>query len=617
MLNKFVINITRNKNRKKIFLQNNKNLKNFKFFKGVDGYNKNLNPLLNKLQLFIDKNYKDFFLNRPLLNTEIGCFLSHYKLWKICVKINKPILILEDDAVVDIGLYKEKTIIKDLQKCDILFLGFRDLAIENNLKNKSLEYNYNLLKLGKHCVNTHAYCIKPDSAKKLIQSVKQNYIIPVDNFIHCTKTLRLGYKKQIINQIPRKIMESSIEPKINVLTVGTDLTKCKKLYKSLKKFNIQCKNLGDNIVWNGGDMTSIGGGQKLNLLKKHIKNLDDNDLILFTDAYDVFYNDNLETILERFESFNCKILFAAEKNCWPDNTIASKFPNQKEPYKYLNSGCFIGKVSELKKLLKDNIQDNADDQLFLQKVFLKNKLDIKLDYEQYIFVTSDSEVELKNNQLYNPITNCCGCIYHGNGDLHAKNHFKILYNNLFKNNKLFCLTNEINVNKIENDMFVLDFLSNKECNKLIKLAEDYGVWDSLDYDKFPAKEIRLYKLGLLSKLQEKFEKQITPILENLYKPVEIYGIRDAFITKYSIGSQTSLPLHNDASLVTISIKLNDNYQGGVLDFPRQNINNTKIEVGKALVFPGMLTHGHESLELTEGIKYSLTIWTKRFNNDWI
>ena len=82
MINKFVINITRNKNRRKVFLENNKNLKKVSFFNGVDGYNKNLKLLLNNLKLQIDKNYKDFFLNRPLLNTEIGCFLSHYKLWK-------------------------------------------------------------------------------------------------------------------------------------------------------------------------------------------------------------------------------------------------------------------------------------------------------------------------------------------------------------------------------------------------------------------------------------------------------------------------------------------------------------------------------------------------------
>jgi predicted 2-oxoglutarate/Fe(II)-dependent dioxygenase YbiX len=76
-------------------------------------------------------------------------------------------------------------------------------------------------------------------------------------------------------------------------------------------------------------------------------------------------------------------------------------------------------------------------------------------------------------------------------------------------------------------------------------------------------------------------------------------------------------LHNDASLVTGSVKLNDDYLGANLIYPRQNISNKDIPVGKMILFPGALTHGHECLPLRAGVKYSYTIWTQRYIGDTI
>ncbi|GAA8698179.1 hypothetical protein HpDR86_10920 [Helicobacter pylori] len=36
-----------------------------------------------------------------LLPQEFGCYLSHYLLWKECVKLNQPVVILEDDAMLE------------------------------------------------------------------------------------------------------------------------------------------------------------------------------------------------------------------------------------------------------------------------------------------------------------------------------------------------------------------------------------------------------------------------------------------------------------------------------------------------------------------------------------
>ncbi|MFB1284822.1 glycosyltransferase family 25 protein [Helicobacter pylori] len=38
---------------------------------------------------------------QELLPQEFGCYLSHYLLWKECVKLNQPVVILEDDVALE------------------------------------------------------------------------------------------------------------------------------------------------------------------------------------------------------------------------------------------------------------------------------------------------------------------------------------------------------------------------------------------------------------------------------------------------------------------------------------------------------------------------------------
>ena len=87
--------------------------------------------------------------------------------------------------------------------------------------------------------------------------------------------------------------------------------------------------------------------------------------------------------------------------------------------------------------------------------------------------------------------------------------------------------------------------------------------------------------------------------------------------KYSEDTQKTLGFHTDASLVTGSVKLNDDYEGATLVFPRQNFNNHDIPVGKMILFPGPLTHGHYVEPLKSGTKYSATFWTARFEGDYL
>ena len=160
-------------------------------------------------------------------------------------------------------------------------------------------------------------------------------------------------------------------------------------------------------------------------------------------------------------------------------------------------------------------------------------------------------------------------------------------------------------------------MTQEQCERLIEIADKHGGWGSLSYDKFPAQEIRMKELGLWEELEKHWADHIVPLVENYWKPLLMYGLRDGFVMRYAMDTQVKLALHHDASLVTGSVKLNDDYKGAELIYPRQGITNADIPVGKCILFPSAVTHGHECLPLQEGVKYSLTIWSCRYIGDTI
>jgi hypothetical protein len=387
---------------------------------------------------------------------------------------------------------------------------------------------------------------------------------------------------------------------------------------SARHYGIDVVNIGNNVDWKGTDMTGLGGGMKINLMKDYLETVHPNDVILFTDAYDVFYADDLETIHERYLDMKKDVIFSGEMICWPKADLASKFPEAPTQFKYINSGTYIGLASELKRIMNHaSIEHHEDDQLYIHNAFFTGLFDIGIDYECYIFQTNFEDTEKLGHQLNNPSTHCCPCIYHGNGGPRAAEFFNSLYQQFFPKQESLFITHKGPVRQLSKDMLLVDFMTQEQCERLIEIADANGKWGSLEYDKFPAQEIRFKELRLWRELDEFWQENIVPIVEHYWKPLQMYGLRDAFVMRYAMDTQVSLNLHHDASLVTGSVKLNDDYDGAELIYPRQNFSNKDIPVGSMILFPGQLTHGHECLPLKSGVKYSLTIWSCRYIGDTI
>ena len=581
-----------------------------------------------------ERTWRDPSWNRRITKGEVGCILSHIKAWKICLDLQEPILILEDDVEVVDSSYPEK-IAHYIKEYDFLYIAKRLVEgapehINNDLETPAFSY---------WC---SAYCITPKVALALLDYFNTKPLIPADEVVpaildlhrwpHLNQNLGFksaSFKKNLIQPVAGAFSMSETEKPehiwkdyaMHILTVATDESKAQKLLN--RQHNIL--NLGKDKLWKGGTMEGPGGGQKINLIRDYLYKINDDDIIMFVDGYDTFIDVSEDVILERYFSFRKEVVFSSELTCWPDKSLADQFPDPPEyGYKYLNSGTFIGTVRELKKIFAEKIQDHEDDQLYVQKQYLSGKFDIALDYESYIFMCLsglEDSVAIKNNWIVNTDTNCTTCVIHGNGGEYTKNALDSLYEKRIDQtfNIVGSGTREVEI--VDRDMFIIrNFLPETYCEALIEALEEDSRWQSLENDEYPAQEIRINALPdqrFIEAYKQVYNEVFIKYAREFWPKLTLYGIRDLFALKYTMETQSSLPLHHDMSLVTASIKLNDSYSGGVLNFPRQKIDNSSLNVGDAIVWPGQVTHPHECLPLASGTKYGLTMWTARLpENDF-
>lgn len=160
------------------------------------------------------------------------------------------------------------------------------------------------------------------------------------------------------------------------------------------------------------------------------------------------------------------------------------------------------------------------------------------------------------------------------------------------------------------DILVTPFWRPHFCAALIRAAEATGAFEADPDDPVPGHEVSLAVIspGLFEAVQNDIGVRLWPRLRRIWPYVDYHGLRDAFVIKYERGGQEELRIHHDVAQVSASIKLNDDYTGAELEFPRQQVTNSAVAVGDALVWPSLVTHPHRSVVLQTGTKYSLTIW---------
>ena len=162
-------------------------------------------------------------------------------------------------------------------------------------------------------------------------------------------------------------------------------------------------------------------------------------------------------------------------------------------------------------------------------------------------------------------------------------------------------------------IFHAKFLTPEYCKYLIQLCEAHNYWrtDLATYNTCDI-NFEVHYPEVFDQLSNAFTNRFRHNQVQEYLRTEFTDFYTIFAVKYAMGEEnvTSLGLPCDDSFLTASIKLSDEYTGAELNFPNQDYDNSECEVGDLILFPGSLTHPHESLELASGTKYSLTMWSK-------
>ncbi len=92
----------------KLVLESNEKFKGrcvFQIFDAISPKHQDFEKLVQELYDSSSLLKSDWFHSdycyQELLPQEFGCYLSHYFLWKECVKTNQPVVILEDDVMLE------------------------------------------------------------------------------------------------------------------------------------------------------------------------------------------------------------------------------------------------------------------------------------------------------------------------------------------------------------------------------------------------------------------------------------------------------------------------------------------------------------------------------------
>jgi glycosyl transferase family 25 len=116
-----------------------------------------------------------------LLESELGCFASHFSLWKKCVASNEPILVFEDNCDIS-PLFSENQTLFELLVSKYHYIKLFSMFKKEYSPIVKINATSEIVYYHKRTCGTQSYLISPYAAKQFIKNAEK-FIEPVDNYM--------------------------------------------------------------------------------------------------------------------------------------------------------------------------------------------------------------------------------------------------------------------------------------------------------------------------------------------------------------------------------------------------------------------------------------------------
>lgn len=212
--------------------------------------------------------------------------------------------------------------------------------------------------------------------------------------------------------------------RVKLIATATD-----KSNKGYREFEYSLEHFGwDYEILIG---TYLAYGSKMINAYNYAKITDYTHLFI-VDAYDIFMLNTMEAALNKIENKD-KIIFNAEKACWPNGDLAEKYPRVDTDWKYLNGGAAFVERGRFIKMFEDNpIQHRDNDQERLAEIYVnkRNLYDMDLDTNCNVFQSvafeGPDDFTYQGGRIINNQTKTLPIIIHGNGGTDMSKVYKLL-----------------------------------------------------------------------------------------------------------------------------------------------------------------------------------------------
>jgi len=169
-----------------------------------------------------------------LTNAEIGCLASHRELWKKCVKLAEPILIMEDNIQINDPLQKHL----DFAAQHINSLGllkFGAIFNHRNIMVQKVDSKRRIVKYVKGACGTSCYMISVATAEQYLKH-SQRFFEPVDNFMDSEWVTKQAVYTIYPDVISRSPIESVIGNRKNKSLQGINSKIIAEVYRFRSRF---------------------------------------------------------------------------------------------------------------------------------------------------------------------------------------------------------------------------------------------------------------------------------------------------------------------------------------------------------------------------------------------